>query len=288
MKVGLLLVGEKGLYVLKRLLELNHYVEIGFIASYSDSNVVDDSFLQIKSLCKKNNISFSKKKEISQNKIDSVQKIFVIGWQFLLKEHLDKLVIIHDSKLPELKGWAPTVNSLIEGKNYLAATAFEPTEKMDTGNIYCQKETVINYPMKIKDALDIVSNLYFEIILEICEKNPSPIEMVGEESFCAWRDYEDYFIDWKDSAERINRFINAIGYPYSGAKIKLDSDKILTVLDSVVVPGSVVEQHKHVGKILMLKNGFPIMICGKNLIHLTRVVDSSGLEYTFKKLKTRL
>ena len=61
----------------------------------------------------------------------------------------------------------------------------------------------------MKDALLIVSEIYIDIILEICEKNPTPYMMVGNESFCIWRDYNDYFITWEDSADKIKRTIDA-------------------------------------------------------------------------------
>lgn len=286
MKIGLLLVGEKGAYVLSELLNKSSDIDIGFVVSYDDKGVDDNSFSKIKELCEKNSISFFEKKEFD-NDVSYVNKVIVIGWQFLLKDNLSKYIVIHDSILPKHKGWAPTVNALIEGDMHLGATALAPTDKMDTGAIYCQRIKPIQYPIKIKDAIKIVSDLYVDMVLEIAEKNPNPYEMPKEETFCAWRDSQDYFIDWNDSAERIKRFIDAVGEPYDGAKIKV-GDQVLTVKESKVISGEVAEQHKHVGKIMMLKNGYPIVICGENLLHITYVVDSENRPFIFKKLKHRL
>lgn len=282
MKIGLLLVGNKGLNVLNVL--VNKF-EITFVQSYNDKNVNDNSFNFIKNICKEYNIKFFEGKKV-ELKVD-VDKIFVIGWQYILDVDLEKLVVFHDSILPEYKGWAPTVNYLIEGNSYIGATAFKPTEIVDTGMIYAQKKEYIDYPIKIKDALDKVSDIYSDLIEFIIKKNPEPIDMVGEESFGLWRDDLDYFINFEQPAYKIKRFVDAVGYPYAGSKIKVD-DKILTVEDAEVIKGKIVDVKSHLGKILRIEEGSPVVICSSNLIKLKNITDENGDKYTFKKLKIRL
>jgi methionyl-tRNA formyltransferase len=37
-------------------------------------------------------------------------------------------------------------------------------------------------------------------------------------TYSIWRDEADYEIDWSSDAQAIQRFINAVGYPYAGAR----------------------------------------------------------------------
>jgi methionyl-tRNA formyltransferase len=287
MKFGLFIVGEKGRYILENL--LNENLIPSFVVSYKDKNVIDDAFNRIFNLCIEKHITFLLKKDIKPLKLlEIVDKVFVIGWQFLLKENLEKFIILHDSKLPEYKGWSPTVNYLIDGKDYLAVTAFEPTIKLDTGNIYTQEIVKIKYPMKIEKALEIVGNLCVIAIKKIIRENPTPYLMEGKESFCIWRDYNDYFINWHLPSHVNKRFVDAVGYPFAGAKIKY-LNTILTVLECELVEEiNIIGRSTHIGKIWSLLDDQPTVICGTGLLKLTKVVNDENIEYKFKKLKERL
>ena len=185
MKIGLLLVGYKGLSVLTKIKERSN---VQFVLTYKDVNTQDDSYEKIIELCSLYNIPSYVGKKIERVQLRMVEKVFVVGWQYLLDIELEKLVVFHDSILPEYKGWAPTVNYLIEGNDYIGATAFKPTEIADTGMIYTQKKKYINYPLKIEEALNHISTLYADLINFIIENSPEPYHMEGKESFCLWRD----------------------------------------------------------------------------------------------------
>jgi len=282
MKIGLFLVGTKGQQVLESIVG---DLDIEFVLSYNDKNTFDNSFYLMKGICIGRKIPFYEGKTLPPEEYDKVDKIIIIGWQFLLKDYLNKLIIIHDSRLPEYKGWSPTVQYLIDGRPYLAATAFAPTMKMDTGDIYLQASAAIKYPMKIEKAIQIVSKLYVELIKTIVTVNPTPYEMKGQESFCVWRDYKDYFIDWKQDAQTLKRFIDAVGYPFAGAKIKYEG-KILTVIDAEAEELTIM--NPTYGKIWSLDNGLPTVITYYGLLKITKIVDEDGNDFKFKKLKVRL
>lgn len=283
MSFGLYIIGDRGLNVLGEL--LNKSLSPDFVVSYDDNNTKDTSYFETINICRDETIPFYDKANISEH--PEVDKIFVIGWQYLIKGDLSKYIVIHDSWLPEYKGWSPTVNYLIEGSNYLAATAFQPTDKMDTGLVYAQSKARITYPLKIHRAIDIVSGIYVELIEKIIGLGITPEEMTGDENFCMWRNSDDYQIDWLDDADRIKRFIDAVGYPYDGAQFNLDG-KTLYVHDAEVILMKVVEQKKHVGKIFQIEDGSPIVICGTNAIKLTNVTDVDDNPHTFKSIKKRL
>lgn len=282
MKIGLYIVGKKGFDVLRKLGDKKPT----FVLSYGDKNTNDNSYVKIKSFCVTNDIDYFDRGEMPQYMINYIDKIFVIGWQFMIKGDLQKYIIIHDSLLPEYKGWAPTVNYLINGSTYLGATAFGPTDKMDTGLIYHQVRRDITYPLKIEKAIEIVSDIYLEVILYIIDNNPKPQSMLGMETFCPWRDKEDYNIDWSLSAKEIERLVDAVGFPYDGAKFSID-DETLTLIDSEACKVDIINQKNHIGKVIKIEDNVPYVICGTGILKLNNI-EMYGEKYTIKRLKTRL
>ena len=47
-------------------------------------------------------------------------------------------LVIHESALPQGKGWSPLTWQIIEGKNEIPITLFEAADKVDSGPIYLQ------------------------------------------------------------------------------------------------------------------------------------------------------
>lgn len=286
MKVGILGVGKKGIDVLNG---LSGKIDIEFIQTYDDKNVKDNSYNEIVSFAKDNDIRLIISKRLDFNRTPSVDKAILIGWQYLLDVDLNKLILIHDSLLPEYKGWAPTVNYLINGYNYVGATAIEPTSKMDTGPIYKQIIKPIEYPIKIKEALSIVSSIYVELITEIINGNYTMTEMNNSvESFCLWRDSEDYYIDWSQDAETIERFVNAVGDPYAGARFRYEGADFIVIEAEAKPDLKTIKPKNHLGKVLMYEDGHPIVVCGDGCIKLTKIKSvECGEVMTFDKVKMR-
>lgn len=298
MKVGLMIVGSRGLYILKNIKRLKD-VKIEFVMTYSDNGTKENVYSNISRICDKNNIKLIDGRDCPKGLLNKVNKVFVIGWQYFIKGDLNKYVVLHDSYLPEKKGWAPTVSYLQEGSSYLAATAFQPTEVMDEGPVYTKKKHLIEHPMKIADALQIVSGIYFDLIKEICKNKLEPAfdDTLVEPTISAWRDERDYFIDWSCSAEEIQRKIYALGHPYNGARFKIQDGymynteawNIYTVKECEVVKMKVCDVESHYGKVIRIDDGSPVVICGRDAVKLSRIksMKSSCNDFELRKLKTR-
>lgn len=270
MKFGLLATGYKGLKVLEK---LNHTPV--FVASYDNKEKY--MFEKIKQLCQVKKIPFYHRDDFKHD-ID-IEKIFTVGWQFLVKENLEKYIVLHDSYLPERRGFCPTVSALCDGCEHLGASAFRPIEGNgpDYGVVVGREKVNIVHPMKIDVAFDIVSDLYVSLIDKLLTEKENAVEVDYKQStFSIWQDKNDFRINWSDTAENIHRKICASGYPYDGATTMYDGKLIHIKKSTVCEPLNILNQQSNCGKFWTVKNGVATVICGSGLLD----VVSDDIEFT--------
>jgi len=85
-----------------------------------------------------------------------------------------------------------------------------------------------------------------------------------EVTYWLWRDEEDYRIDWSSDAAQIQRFIDSVGNPYKGASAFM-GEHTVRILDAVVEPDIQIEVRQS-GKIVFMREGSPIVVCGRGLL----------------------
>ena len=194
--------------------------------------------------------------------------IFCIGWNKMITEDLDRHVILHDSILPRYRGWCPTVTALIEGDSHLGVTAFRPTAVMDEGPIIARSSCCVEFPIKIKDAYDKQFMNYAECLKEIVVYNDiaeMPVmQPYTEISYSLWRNKDDYLIDWNWDAQKIERFVNAVGFPYEGARTH-----IMGINDGYAIDDVNIINRKP-GKIFRVNGDEVDVVCGKGLYRITK------------------
>ena len=76
-------------------------------------------------------------------------------------------------------------------------------------------------------------------------------------SYSLWRDQEDYFINWKLPVEKICRFVDALGFPYQGARAYLDNEEI--IIDQVESHENVHIHNRDLGKNAFVTNIMPVL-----------------------------
>lgn len=277
-KFGLYVLGFKGYRCLQVLIAKFGADCIGFVVGARDRNITEDHFESIKKLCSDNCIVF---KEKSKPRGINTDVEFAIGWRWLISD-LNNLIVFHDSLLPKFRGFSPLVNALIEGTDEIGVTALKATEHYDAGDILAQKKTIIGYPKKIIDAIEDVSELYAELLLEICEKVIRGQELdfykqvESKASYSLWRDEVDYKINWSREASYIARFINAVGEPYKGAQTTINGNTV-RIYESLVVDDVKIEDRlEHIGKVIFMNSGLPTVVCGEGLLQLTCIVNNQG------------
>ncbi|SDG47376.1 methionyl-tRNA formyltransferase [Psychroflexus sediminis] len=292
MGVTLYLLNKKGFISLSKIVEHKVYKSIlDQVIIAKDKGNKEDYYNEIEKLAKEHSIRVYDRTE--NIKVESDYSI-AIGWRWLINLNSSKLFVIHDSLLPKYRGFSPLVNMLINKEDYIGATMIFASKGMDEGDIIFQKKVKIDYPIKISKAIDLIADIYGELIEDLFRKLlsknvlPSFKQNHSESSYSIWRDSSDYYIDWTLSADSIKRFIDSVGYPYEGARTKLKNEKnILIIFDAEVIENYTFELI-HCGKIFKIEENKPFVVCGKDLLKITSFKDENGLEYKFNKLRTRL
>lgn len=274
--VTLYLMGEKGLSVLKALLPFKRH--ISQVIGASDNDVEYDYFDEIRDFCIKEDIKWADRH--SNPQVDSTYSI-AIAWRWLIQqEEGNTLIILHDSLLPKYRGFAPLVNMLINHEPQIGVTALFANEEFDKGDIICQRRASINYPIRIREAIGIVSELYVSIAQDIFNAFSEGHPLIGNKqdeskaTYSLWRDEKDYDIDWNKDAEFIQQFVYSVGFPYKGASTTIDG-KRYRVHDCEII-GDVFVENRCPGKVLFFDKDQPIVVCGKGLLRITKLETIDG------------
>ena len=73
---------------------------------------------------------------------------FILGYERIISQDLLKKnnhnLIVHESDLPKGRGWSPLTWQVLKGKNKVAVTLFEASDKIDEGHIYIQDYIYLN------------------------------------------------------------------------------------------------------------------------------------------------
>lgn len=277
------LMNEKGFYVLKQFIEQFSAKSISYIVCNKDKNLKKDYFIEIKSLCEMHKILFFNRNDdlIPNEKYFAGYKL-AIGWRWLIQNDKN-LIVFHDSLLPKYRGFAPMVNILINKDDNGGVTALFANSSYDTGDIIMQKTMDINYPLKISEAIKQLKPLYFELVRDIYnlilkdKQLPTQKQNEQEATYSLWLDDKDYFIDWKNwSAKKIKCFVDAVGFPYDNAKAYLNSKVVKFINVDIVEDVRIEHRERHIGKVIFIKDGYPVVICEKGLISLIDIQDKDN------------
>ena len=292
MKITLYLMTRKGYEVLRCLLNNNFKNLISEIIIGRDDNIEADFANEIIALCEDNTISYYERNE--DYKVVSNYSI-AISWRWLIPENKSKLIVLHDSLLPKYRGFSPLVNMLINKESKIGVSAIFASQEYDKGAIIDQSATEINYPITISEAIELISQDYTKIILRIFDtlNNGQQLKAVEQNealaSYSLWRDENDYFIDWEKDSNNILNFINSVSSPYKGAAAYINSFQKIRILEAKIEDDLRIE-NRDVGKVIFIKNKFPVIVCGTGLIKLTKIIDDETHEslIPLKNFRVRL
>ena len=283
--VNLYLIGNKGFISLRNIDQI-YYKLIKTVIIGRDKNIVNDYSDLIIKYCKNNLINYVVQNKTYNNTSDYS---IAIGWRFLINDD-SKLIVFHDSILPEYRGFNPLVTSLINGDSEIGVTALRASTEYDKGEIIEQKIIKISYPIKIESAIEKISSCYANLLNSILSKilsrnlNSRPQDE-SLATYSLWRDNFDYKINWHYDSSTIKRFIDAVGYPYNGAFTFLDNSKII-IKDSEIT-SDVKISNREPGKVIFKKQNNYVIVCGKGLLMVAEFFSEDGEKIDLKKFRLR-
>lgn len=216
--------------------------------------------------------------------------VFIAGWQFLVDSPTPTTVVLHDSLLPDLRGFAPTVTALILGRSQLGVSALLPAADADTGDLLAQHAVEVTHPLRIADAISLLSPAYemcIRDVLRLAREGPlaGTPQNESEATYSIWRDEEDYWLDFRLPADRVLRTIFALDKPYRGA-CALVGEQRVTIHDAEVEM-DINFAVRQPGKIWKVDASGPLVVCGAGMIRLKDIRHGDGSPYSNVKLRTR-
>lgn len=166
--------------------------------------------------------------------------VFVLSYHRIIESQFLEAnclyLVIHESDLPEGKGWAPLFWQVLEGKHEITFSMFAASPNMDAGPIYMKRELKLtgyelSDELRLKQAV-LSINMCIEFI-ESPEKFIPPTLQEGDESFYAKRGPKDSRVDPKKTIEEqfnLLRIVNNEEYPaffeLGGHKYKLKIEEV--------------------------------------------------------------
>jgi len=289
-KLTLFLMGAKGLACLKAITE-KFPSQIEMVVYARDKNVENDYVNEILAFCELHQIKCCDKKSWdNHNDIQTQCYAIAVSWRWLIEHKNLTLIVLHDSLLPKYRGFNPLVSALINGDDKIGVTALFANKEFDRGDIIDQASIKITYPITIADAIETITSCYQKLILQVVELliNNKLIAKVQDESqatYSLWRDNEDYFLDWNLDAQTLSRSVDALGYPYAGAKTRMD-EQVITITKSEALPDLIIE-NRTPGKILFFNNNQPEVVCGKGILRIVEAINENKEKIEFTKFRQR-
>jgi methionyl-tRNA formyltransferase len=279
---------QKGYEVLLNLINEEYITLISCVISSRDKGIEKDFYEEIKDLCSRNGIEFYDK---SDNVNISSEYSIAISWRWLIEES-ENLIVLHDSILPKYRGFAPLVNSLKNGEKEIGVTALFANSEYDRGDIICSHKIGIDYPITIAQAIVLISDCYIKCINFIFTHiaNGKILQTHKQDELLAtyslWLNDGDYRIDWSQDSHSVERFVNAVGWPYSGAFTN-DGIEIIKILQVEVVNDVKIE-NRAPGKVVFINEGYPVVVCGEGLVRIKSMTTSNGKSLLpLKKFRTK-
>lgn len=275
MQITLFLMTEKGYAVLQSILTNLNPDAIAMVIASRDSGIQNDYYEDIRATCRDAGIAFYDRKNAPAV---ATEYALAISWRWMIHD-VPQLITLHDSLLPRYRGFAPLASALINGEQKIGVTALFAGNEYDTGDIICQRELNISYPIKIQEAIRRIIPLYTDISFFIASAIVAgrPLARTAQDesraTYSLWLDDSDYNISWGSHASQIRRFIDAVGYPYMGARSSLDGQSII-IHDAVEQPDVTIE-NRAPGKVIFNRDGLPVIVCGNGLLKIIQAVDQS-------------
>lgn len=305
MKLFLFLASRKGYAVLKRLLAAKAAIT-GILCLVEDAHE-EQYHLKISALANEHAIPLFLSTEVKPaDYANLLQKIkpdiaFAIGWRYLISKAAYSIpakgtLILHDSLLPQYRGFAPLNWAIINGEDKTGVTLFHIADGVDSGPIVDQLSVPITLSDTAKSVEEKIIHLYEEIIVKnLPGFEAGKVKSIPQDeslaSYTCKRTPEDGEINWQLSAVQIYNLIRGLTHPFPGAYTTLHGAKVY------IWEAELPERQDHYvgnipGRVLGKKNGYIEVLTGKGVLRLKRLQlvdeDEKSAEEIFVSVKDTL
>jgi len=291
LRAGLYLMTAKGEAVLRRILADHSPSAVSYVVVARDKGIEQDCYDTITQLAKDAGIAVHDRQSVP-NDLVQASLLIAVSWRWLIQTSTSQeLIVLHDSLLPRYRGFSPLVSALINGDTEIGVTALIADDEYDRGPILAQSSVVIHYPITIAEAISTISPCYAELASEVLTKwkkgkANGKVQEDAAATYSLWRDEQDYFVDWSWDAERIRRFVDAVGNPYKGAAVHVDGALCRIIACEALPDVEIVDRVP--GKVIFSHQGKPVIVCGKGLLRIQRLIDDSSGEDVLPLSKFRV
>jgi methionyl-tRNA formyltransferase len=288
--VALLAVGDKGYHLLTDLLSAQSDIRVSHVVTY-EQQASRYSTQDFAAACNEASVvcEIGNKPNLSAINADV---IFAVGWQYLVDNPPENMVVLHDSLLPKYRGFAPTVAALIAGDTQLGVTALLPSDLVDAGPVITRRSVNVSGPISVRTAFDLLRPLYTHVILDVCNtlridgQLQTKRQDETQATYSLWLDEFDYLLNWSKSAEQLHRQVLAQSSPYSGSLAVTTTGRAYRVAAASVLP-DVVFVNRVVGKVWTINDVGPVVVCAHGLLQLQLQDTTTGQPAKPLRLRTR-
>jgi len=242
MKIALFCATNRGYLFAKELFDIAHDAEIT-VFSFRETPWEPPYIDKIRELVETKDGIFFEARSVSAGKWQNFWNdnefdiMFMISWRYIIpKEVYGKAklgaFVFHDSLLPNYRGFAPTVWSIINGEDHTGVSVIYAVDEVDAGDIIAQQKVPISPEETITEVIEKVTKTYLTLLPQVYPKivagtiQATPQNHELATFTCKWTP-EDAKIVWTKTATEIHNLIRATGYPYPGAYTSLDGKKLI-------------------------------------------------------------
>lgn len=231
-----------GVVAIKELINSNHEILYVFTHPFDMDKHEKVWYKSVTEQCNKLKIPVEEKTSVTDNdsyKINELKPdlILSIGWRRLLPSSIFKIpkfgtVNLHDSLIPNYRGFAPINWAIINGEKEVGITTHFIDEGIDTGNIILQKKLSISFTDTAFDVFNNLLELSPKLVLDtidMIEKGQVTHQKNNNANkgfFCSRRFPDDGKISWQANRESIYNLIRALCDPYPNAFCFYEGKKI--------------------------------------------------------------
>lgn len=153
-------------------------------------------------------------------------KVFIPHWSSIIPKEIFSnfdCIVFHMTDLPYGRGGSPLQNLIVRGHKDTKISAIKVVRELDAGPVYLKKD--LDLSGTAEDIFYRANGIILQMIMEIIENDPTPVQQIGEPTIFKRRKPKDGNMESLEDLEKIFdyiRMLDAEGYP----KAFIETEKI--------------------------------------------------------------